>query len=366
MKITSFIHPQRTVVPCTGVGRHINNILLRLNEAPGINLELLVAKEWLEKTGRLSPKMPLSKVDTASFPFPENLTERLWKMTNWPKMDRWVGDADWVYSPAETFVPLRKTRLAVTIHDVQAFETDLPWSDTAEHQLFRRKWSVWIYKVLQKATLIFTVSEYSRQRMIELLGADPDKIVVVGNGVEDSYFEKHSEKVNQPHVLVIGGLRYKKGGEAVLAVAKALEKRNSPLKIITVGQNDEELLGRAAALSNLEVRGMAEEEELLRLLRSASSLLFLSYYEGFGIPALEAMAAGVPALVSNRASLPEIVGNAGIIKDPEQHQEIAALLDEFHNNDNFRLEYSQKGKAHAAAYTWEACTQRVIEAFKRY
>ncbi len=364
MKITSFIHPQRTFLPCTGVGRHINNILLRLDQEPEIDLQLLFSSQWLKDNRQLSKKSPLHSLASKTFPFPENIMERLWKTISWPKMDSWVDDADWVYSPAETFIPLRKARLAVTLHDIQAFETDLPWSDTRAHQIFRKKWAVWIYKVLEQAHLIFTVSEYSRQRMIKLLGADPQKVLVVGNGVEAAYFEAHREPLNQPHVLVIGGLRYKKGGEDIIRVAQALEQRKSPLKIITVGQNDEALVEQARNIDQLEVRGMADDRELLISLRSASSLLFLSYYEGFGIPALEAMAAGVPALVSNRASLPEIVGNAGIIKAPEQHQEIAEMLDELHRNQMLRADIIQKGRDHAAAYTWEHCTQRVIEAFR--
>ena len=58
----------------------------------------------------------------------------------WPKAERWCPDADWVYSPADAFVATRKARLAVTIHDIEVFETDLPWSDTPKHKKFRRRW----------------------------------------------------------------------------------------------------------------------------------------------------------------------------------------------------------------------------------
>ena len=77
MHIVSYIHPTRTYLPCTGAGRHINNTLLGLASRENINLELLLAQQWLQADGKLDPRCPLRDLPLTTFPLPERLTERL-------------------------------------------------------------------------------------------------------------------------------------------------------------------------------------------------------------------------------------------------------------------------------------------------
>jgi glycosyltransferase involved in cell wall biosynthesis len=111
---------------------------------------------------------------------------------------------------------------------------------------------------------------------------------------------------------------------------------------------------------------MVADLDLPRLLRCASSLLFLSPYEGFGIPALEAMAAGIPAVVADRASLPEIVGNAGIVVDPTMKEQIVDILINLDQMPQLRAEYIQQGYRHAATYTWDSCVDRLVTTFHNF
>ncbi|WP_375471067.1 glycosyltransferase family 4 protein, partial [uncultured Nostoc sp.] len=292
----------------------------------------------------------------------ENPTERTWKLFGYPRMDKYLPDqTDWLYAPMETYIPASKCPVAVTIHDVQAFETNLPWSLTWQHQWFRYKWGRWVRRALSDCRVVFTVSEFSKQRMVELLGGDPQKILVVGNGVEQSFFDIASinsvdlkRPVEAPYTLVIGGLRQKKGGNNVLAVAKTLLERKSNLNVVA-GELEADYIEAAKAHSNITLLGMVPDEDLPRLLRQASSLLFLSLYEGFGMPALEAMAVGIPAIVSNRASLPEVVGDAGIVVNPEETNAIVEILINLEENPRLAEEYVERGRKHAAQYTWLRC-----------
>ncbi|MFM6278186.1 MAG: glycosyltransferase family 1 protein, partial [Dolichospermum sp.] len=109
MNIISYIHPTRTYLPCTGAGRHINNILLGLAAQENINLELLCSQQWLQSDGKLDPCCPLRDIPLKTFPFPENLTERLWKLTQFPKMDRYLSEkTDWLFTPMETYIPVSR------------------------------------------------------------------------------------------------------------------------------------------------------------------------------------------------------------------------------------------------------------------
>lgn len=374
MNIISYIHPIRTYLPCTGAGRHINNTLLGLASQESINLELLCSRQWLQADGKLDSLSPLRDIQLKTFPFPENLTERLWKLTQFPKMDRYLSEkTDWLFTPMETYIPVSSCPVAVTIYDLQAFETDLPWSNTRQHRWFRYKWSQWIYKALANYRIVFTISEFSKSRMIELLGADANKIVVVGCGVEQSFYDiasidpvKLERPVNNPYTFIIGGLRLRKGADFVLDVAKGLLDANSDIEIVVAGDSEPEYIAAAKDLPNLKLLGVVPDNHLPRLMRCASSLLFLSHYEGFGIPAIEAMATGTPPIVSNRASLPEVVGTAGIVVKPEDTAAIVDTLIQLQENSQLRQDYSQRGKEHAKQYTWSRCVDLVQKAFYEY
>ncbi|MFM6014880.1 MAG: glycosyltransferase family 4 protein [Dolichospermum sp.] len=374
MNIISYIHPIRTYLPCTGAGRHINNILLGLAAQENINLELLCSQQWLQSDGKLDPCCPLRDIPLKTFPFPENLTERLWKLTQFPKMDRYLSEkTDWLFTPMETYIPVSRCPVAVTIYDIQAFETNLPWSNTRQHRWFRYKWSQWIYKALANYRVIFTISEFSKRRMVELLGADADKIVVVGCGVEQPFYDitlvdpvQLERPVNNPYTFIIGGLRLRKGADFVLDVAKGLLDANSDIKIVVAGDSEPEYVAAAKDLPNIKLLGIVPDHDLPRLMRCASSLLFLSHYEGFGIPAIEAMATGTPPVVSNRASLPEVVGTAGLVVEPEDTAAIVDILIQLEENAQLRGDYSQRGKEHAKQYTWSNCVNFLQKAFIEY
>lgn len=367
MNICAYVHPISTFMPCTGLGRHINSMVLGLQERPDVNVNLLVAKKWINANGRLNQNSPLHTIPTQTFPFPERITEHCWKVFGRPYMDSWVDkNVDWVYCPAQTYLPFRKKKTAVTIHDIEAFETNLPWSNTKAHRHFRRKWSVWMGKMIRHTDIIFTVSEFSKKRMVALLNAPEEKIKVVGNGVDPRIFStpknqnRYKKVFDFPYVLVIGGLRERKGAPSILKIAKALEATGSDLKIVTVGQNHEPYLSQSKDLKNLVVLGMEPDDKLSNLLHHAFGFLFLSYYEGFGIPVLEAMAAGVPVISSNAASLPEVVGDAGILISPEDIAGATSILESWMKNPGQRDEWIEKGKIHVTQFTWTSCVERLI------
>jgi len=207
--------------------------------------------------------------------------------------------------------------------------------------------------------------------MVELLGADPDDIVVVGNGVDARFFEMSdvpretlSRPCEEPYLFMIGGLRPKKGGDAMLDVARELREQNRDLQLVVAGPNSDEHAAKARDLDNVHLLGWVDDEDVPRLMRGALALLFLSPYEGFGLPAAEAMAVGTPAVVADRASLPEVVGDAGIVVDPQDPEAIVEQVCALRHDPSLRDQHARKGRERASRYTWDRCVDRLVTTFE--
>jgi len=372
MNIVSYIDPQRSLLPATGVGRHMNNMLLGLAGTATCSVSTLFARQFLGADGKLPANSPIRDLPAKTIPLPIQFAERMWKLLRAPSMDGFVRGADWVYLPEECLFPVRSVRTAATVHDLHAFETDLPWSSTDVHRKRKKRWSLWTAPMLRNATRILTVSEFTRRRIVELFGADERKISVVGNGVESEFFrvasiapESLPTPVPSPYVLVIGGLSARKGGDHVLAVSRELSRIRSDLRIVVAGRSESRLEQLAADHPRITLLGPVPDAELPRMLRASLGLLFLSEYEGFGIPAIEALAAGVPAIVSNRAALPETVGPAGIVVDPEHAPAVADLLAQLLRSPAAFGHNVQLGHAHAARFHWSQCVTRLVTSLQQ-
>ncbi|MDF1836209.1 MAG: glycosyltransferase family 1 protein, partial [Alteraurantiacibacter sp. bin_em_oilr2.035] len=310
---------------------------------------------------------PLRNLPARYLPGRELILERTMRLTGLPRLN-WVGtQADWYYSPMESPMPLRGARTAMTLHDIAIFETELPWSRSLAHLRAQKTGGMWVPQALAQVDRVLTVSEFSRQRMIDVFGTDPDRIHVVGNGVEDAFFTAGDtasatgiDKTNE--IVVLGGLRYKKGADHVLAVADALQRRGSALQVVTIGQNEPAYEARARDHPNIELLGMIPDAALIDRLTRARALMLLSLYEGFGIPALEAMACGTVAVVSDIASLPEVVGDAGLVFRPDHADEIAATLEQLSTDSAWHNDLTRRGREHARKYTWDRCTDQLIGA----
>lgn len=228
------------------------------------------------------------------------------------------------------------------------------------------KWKVLAGRILKHADRLLTVSEFTKQRLVELLGADEKRIVVIGKGVEDLYFERATplavDLVRQrPYALVVGGLSVRKGGDIVLAVAKLLAERWPDIVIIVAGRSEPELAAAAFELKNVNFVGYVDDRTLHSLLAHSICLLFPSRYEGFGIPAAEAMAAGAPVIVSTHPALAEVVGEVGFVgRTPE---EMACQIARLERAPDHRAQLGELGRARARQFTWAACANRLINTF---
>lgn len=344
-----------------GIARHTREMVAGLGSRSGFECRLLASPRDLARNPRFLDG--LRQMPVQPLPLSGVMMDRLWKVAGWPTVDRYVRGSDLLYCPAHARLPAKVTPTVMTVHDVQALEPDLAWSHEWQHRHFRRKWLQWLPRAVGECARVLTVSEFSKRRLVELAGADPAKIGVVGNGVSEPFFAagRAATRRIEDRVVVVGGVRTKKGAADTLGVATHLRRIGSPLVISVVGHNEPEWEAKAMAMPNVCIEGALDDANLAAQLSRSTALLFLSPYEGFGIPAIEAMAAGSPAVVANAASLPEVVGDAGLVVDATRHAEIAEQLERLRTDAPFRDALVAKGLGHAKRFTWSDCVDRLVE-----
>lgn len=268
---------------------------------------------------------------------------RLLAMTEaaiWPAGSRAAfANAEIVHFPLTIVLPRFKRPTVVTLHDLQ--HLDLPAMFSRGERAFR---AVAWHRSVRRADLVIVISEFVRRRAIEQLGLDAAGVRVVPLGLDHTRLRPGGER--EPFLLY-PARRWPHKNHERLFEAFALVRRERPdLRLVLTGGGD-----FAGVPDGVEARGQLEWGEVVDLMQRASALVFPSLYEGFGLPPLEAMACGCPVACSNAAALPETVGDAARLFDPRDARAIAdAVLDVL----AAPAEWSRRGLARAAGYSWDA------------
>jgi glycosyltransferase involved in cell wall biosynthesis len=344
----------------TGVGKHVLQMSRGLAETPGWKVSLLAAADQARDPGVLS-FLPVHRL-----PLPWKAASALWTLTGRPCADRWCGDADWVYCPKNDWIPVGRRRLAVTIHGAHELDPDMPPPRGPWQRLYRWRNRLQYLRMCRRADVVLTVSEFLRQQVIAWFQAAPEKVVVVGNGVEPVYFqagERERPAGIAPYVVALGGLNYLDGGDRVLAVADELARRQAGIRIVVAGrQHDPRLAAACRANPGVECRGYVPAQELAPLLANAVALCYLTRYETFGLGAAEAMACGTPVITCRCTAVPEVVRDAGIYLDPDNPGAVADAIGALAADAAYRHQQAARGRTQASAYSWDACVRRLRQA----
>jgi len=302
-------------------------------------------------------------------PAPRRVFEAGWMFAGWPPVEWWASESDWVYCPAEYYVAARRSRLAVTIHCDNWFNEELPWHHDKDTVQTRRRRSRLYATIAEKADMVFCVSNFLRERMVGYFNVPEARTATVGNGVEEAFFEPKpvchavADRIaGRPYVCIIGGVTRRKGGAATMAIMKSAAEARKDLLFVVVGSSEAQFQAELSGLSNvLETGYLGLGDGLTGLVSGAIAVLFLSRYETFGIPAIEAMAAGTVPIVSAHGALPEIVGKEGIVLQENQYGEVLDLLCGMSANVP---DAQQKDalRRRARNFTWDRCSERVLSA----
>jgi glycosyltransferase involved in cell wall biosynthesis len=366
--INAYIQANRLIRP-TGVGKHVLNMTRQLAALPETEIRVICSQRDHEavissEQKEFFPTQPLTLLSGS-----RRRWELAWRSVGWPALDRVTPRADWIYSPAEVYIPSRHTPVAATVHCVHWFESDYPRYSSPDYHRSRTRWRSILNPMLGRATLVFAVSEFLKQKLVDLFNVPAAKIAVIGNGVEPEFFLADNDPrplqvkgLRPPYLLAVGGLTPRKGAEYLLALAARLEAEQSNLQIVIAGSSDAEYREAASRRTNMLLCDYVGIDVMPRLMRDARALLCLSRHETFGIPVAEAMAAGTPVIASRYAALPEIVGEAGFTVDASSTEAVVAAVNIIDQNDGQRDQFVAAGRTRAQSFRWEACAARARQA----
>ena len=262
------------------------------------------------------------------------------------------------------------TRAVVTFHDAIGLRGD---GAAGPARLARRL----TMSGLRKAAAIICVSTTTAKRLLESVDCRPERIETIPQGVDERFFDvakgRPQARLSGPPVfsiLHVGHTRFYKNIPAVLRVLDILGRSmREPVRLVRVGEAftpEQERLARELGVAHrITHLGLVEDHRLLEAYGAADVLLLPSLDEGFGLPALEAMAAGVPLVASNRGALPEVVGDAGILVDPEDEKGMAAHVMDVLGDRELRARLIAAGRRRARLFSWEATAVKTLEVYRR-
>jgi len=235
---------------------------------------------------------------------------------------------------------------------------------------------------IENCSKVVTISKFTKQEMIDLKMCEADKIEVIYNGVSPEFkplkyhknyqvfFEKY-DLVSKQYILFVGTFEPRKNINLLLkAYNKYFDTTKEPLPLIlvgTVGWGEEHFdleLQKALKLPSVKRLGYLSDDELKIVYAGAKIFVFPSFYEGFGLPPLEAMSSGTAVIASNVSSIPEIVEDAGILISPDDEVGLVESIIKLDRDDKYREQLEQKGIKQAKKFNWETSSKKLYKLFE--
>lgn len=268
-------------------------------------------------------------------------------------------------------IPLRSAIPSIpVIHDINFYHRphDVPLLTSLYYRYFFRKFA-------SKATRILTVSDFSKNDISAYLGISKGLIDVAYNGVSEYFVpaasgetEKFREKLTggSPYFLFVGNFSPRKN---IPGVIRGYEMFRSSSKFghklvltgsrLFLNSETDRLIKTSRWAADIILTGPVPHEELRVLYSSSSAFLFVPWFEGFGIPAAEAMRCGIPVILSDTTSLPEIGGKAAFFVNPGNETELSQAMEEVITDENLRSDMIARGLIESQRFTWDNCAESV-------
>jgi glycosyltransferase involved in cell wall biosynthesis len=278
-----------------------------------------------------------------------------------------------------TAPPFLPCPVVVSIHDL-SFE-HLPQTFKWRS---RKQLRITVRRSVREASQVIALSAHARQDIIDTYKVSPERVTAIPLAAADHFKPikneaelqrvKETYGIDGDYILTVGAIQPRKNLARLVAAYSRLRRAkpegNLP-KLVLAGKcawlYDETL----RAIAELELKesviltGYVPEKDLPALYSGALCFVYPSYFEGFGLPPLEAMQCGAPVIVGNQTSLPEVVGDAGVLVDPFDVDALAAAITSVISNSNLRTELGVKGQARAKLFEWRETARQTLTIYQK-
>lgn len=296
-----------------------------------------------------------------------------------------TGQVDIYHGPDFVLPPLNgKLRRIVTVHDLAFLEH--PEYAVPELAAYLTKV---VPEAIASADVVAAVSQTTGQTLIEHFKTPPEKITVIPNGIRPAFRRitdplllgatRHKYGLKHPLVLGVGTLEPRKNHlglikafhKAQAGTGRGKKQQQRPAMLAIAGgpgwlyEETRQLVAELKLEKKVRFLGRVSELELITLYSLADVFAFPSFFEGFGVPPLEAMACGTPVITSNTSSLPEVVGDAALLIDPKNINELAQAITRLIEDEQLREELRQKGYEQVKQYSWPNAARKMLSVYEK-
>lgn len=292
--------------------------------------------------------------------------------------DSYKEKIDIFFAPTSYIIPAihdpEKISVAVTVHDLIAFL--YPQKHNKKAVILER---LLLKKALKKSALVLAVSKNTKNDICNRFPCNPRKIKIISNAASEIFhpmedvdltFFKEEKQIPDKFIFSAGTLEPRKNYEGLIKAFAKVRKQFPDYKLLIAGKKGWNYKSIFDTVENLNLSesvvflDYVPERDLARLYNLATVFMYVSFYEGFGIPPLEAMQSGCPIIASNVSSIPEVVNNAAILIDPRNTREMAEAMKKILHSKKLRDDLREKGFKQAQKFSWKRNAQNLLDLFE--
>lgn len=361
-------------LPRSGVGQYQHQLIRHLLKIDSKNEYLLYGFNVRNRKRLEAVRFDAPHCETRVIPIPQRLITLSWLAFRAPALDRIVKGCD-IYHVSEISIPpVRNAKRVAFVHDLTTLlfpQFHVPTNVFVHRQRFKR---------LDEVDAILTNSETTKRDIIDQLRIRPEKIYVTPLGADESFKPLADEAVDpvlvrlgiqNSYLLFVGTLEPRKNVETLIVAFNELKaKDHIPHQLVLAGQKgwlSEPILRAIEASpyrSDIVQTNYLEEGDLPALMNGADVFVYPSFYEGFGLPVLEAMQCGTPVVTSTVSSLPEVGGDACLYADPHSAEDLTDRIRMVLHSADLRKSMSEKGIEQSKRFSWEKCARETLKVYK--
>lgn len=282
-----------------------------------------------------------------------------------------------VFVPASSLPLASRVACVTTVHDIGFIYAPELYA-SLERQVQKKS----LMRAVRNAIRIIVPTQYTAEALVSWYPSVAGKLEIIPLGYDENIFfhskNRHdrdvtliAREINEPYFVALGRIEVKKNISGLITSFEQLIKQGYDAWLLLIGkpgygyERIVSQIGQSPARGRIKIFGWMETFEVSRILQGARALVLPSWYEGFGLPVIEAFACGTPVIASSAGSLPEVVGDAGLLAAPDDHNEWAAAMYQLLFHEPLYRDLQKKGLERAARFRWETCAARTWQVLER-